>query len=487
MTRATTHLAFWLGFAGSVASLAMVSCTGSEDRPPGASSGSSGHSSGSDGGSGSSGSGGSGDPGALDGGPIIDLTPDAMPPPGTYCSLPGSVVATSTGRGVVPGASVGSPDLSWVSVPAGFCAHHFANVAETRNLRVSPSGDLFVASPSYPTAGGEEKLGLAAILVLPDDNHDGLADAQLAYLSNMPSTQGITFANGYFYFQNGPVIQRVAYAPGDRTPSGAVETVTTITAQQSPDHWPKAVDVAQDGTVYVTNGSDQSEACLKNNRVAIGAIFKAQPNGQAALVSQGFRNPIAMRCESDHNVCLVAELAKDGSGDMAGREKLVPVQQGADWGFPCCATTHTPYTGMEFQDTGITVQAADCAGVTPESVSFQIGHTPFGIDFESGLLDGPWAHRVFVALHGYVGSFEGSRVVAVSLDPTTGLPLPSTDIQGLSQMPNMMDFVVGWDDGTQGHGRATAVAFGTDGRLYVGDDTKGEIFWVAPITLKLPQ
>ena len=28
----------------------------------------------------------------------------------------------------------------------------------------------------------------------------------------------------------------------------------------------------------------------------------------------------------------------------------------------------------------------------------------------------------------------------------------------------MMDFVTGWDDGHQDHGRATAVAFGDDGR-----------------------
>ena len=51
----------------------------------------------------------------------------------------------------------------------------------------------------------------------------------------------------------------------------------------------------------------------------------------------------------------------------------------------------------------------------------------------------------------------------------------------------MMDFVTGWDDRTLSHGRATALAFGADGRLYIGDDTHGEIFWVAPVGLKLKQ
>ena len=92
-----------------------------------------------------------------------------------------------------------------------------------------------------------------------------------------------------------------------------------------------------------------------------------------------------------------------------------------------------------------------------------------------------------MALHGVVGSYDGSRVVAIALDPDTGLPLPSSDLEsGTSDAPNMMDFVTGWDDGMQNHGRATAVAFGADGRLYVGDDTAGEIFWVAPVGLMRP-
>jgi glucose/arabinose dehydrogenase len=212
------------------------------------------------------------------------------------------------------------------------------------------------------------------------------------------------------------------------------------------------------------------------------------------VVASGFRNPIALRCEADQNVCLIAELAKDGSGGMGGvgREKIVPVRQGDDWGFPCCATTSAPYQGMTFDGTNPpqTVQPSDCASVTPESVSLVIGDTPFGIDFETGKWSTPWGHRAFVALHGEVGSYTGSRVVGIALDPKTGLPLQSSDLSGSSMAPNMMDFVTGWDavphGGVNNHGRATAVTFGPDGRMYVGDDTNGEIFWVAPVGLMRP-
>jgi glucose/arabinose dehydrogenase len=424
--------------------------------------------------------------------PVLD--PGAMRP-GSYCALPGSLVGMEHGMGVVPGGDPALPNLSWLSVPTGYCAHHFANVPETRQLRASPSGDIFVASPSMPTAGGERDLGQGAILVLPDDDHDGVADSTLTFLANLPSTQGLTFAAGYFYFQDDVSLKRVAFKPGDRTPSAAVETVTTMAdkdAQQFPFHWPKLVDVAKDGSVYFTNGSDQGELCYSPKERAkyppSGVVFKVSPDGKLSVVAQGFRNPIALRCEKDKNLCFVVELAKDGSGAAGGREKLVPVRQGDDWGFPCCATRNTPYEEQVFQDqappfAGQLLKPSDCAGVTPENVSFEIGNTPFGIDFENGSWAAPWGDRAFVALHGAVGTFIGSRVVAIALDPATGLPLPSSNLPGQSAAPNMLDFATGWDDGSTMHGRATAVAFGDDGRLYIGDDTHGEIFWVAPVGL----
>src|SRR6516162_1201881 len=42
-----------------------------------------------------------------------------------FCSLPGSVVWSSQGPSVVPGAPATSPDLTWLTLPPGFCAHYY--------------------------------------------------------------------------------------------------------------------------------------------------------------------------------------------------------------------------------------------------------------------------------------------------------------------------------------------------------------------------
>jgi glucose/arabinose dehydrogenase len=369
--------------------------------------------------------------------------------------------------------------LSWLTLPQGFCAHYFGTVPDARQLRFAPGGELFVASPTTPTTGGNTLGALAGIAVLPDDNHDGFAESpSITFMGNLPSVQGLLFANGAFYFQDGASIRSVPYRAGDRQPAAAPQLVTTITALQDTTHWPKVLDIAVDGTIYVTNGGSQEDACESTWPIR-GAVFALGAGGATTMVSMGFRNPIALRCEANHNVCLAAELALDFSGGRNGREKVVPVRPGDNWGYPCCATQGVPYAGVTYAGGGV----PDCSTMAPESDSFVIGHTPFGLDFETGKWPAPWTGRVFVTLHGTNATWEGARVVAIALDPSTGLPLPATELDAGAGANSMLQFASGWDDGTHSHGRPAPVTFAPDGRMFLGDDNKGVVVWIAPTNL----
>jgi glucose/arabinose dehydrogenase len=409
------------------------------------------------------------------------LDPDATPPAGAFCALPGSVVSTAQGPRVVPGGPASLPDLSWLHLPVGLCAHYFATVNTARQLKFAPDGDLFVASPTLRTTGGANN-GIGGIVVLPDDDHDGVADANMPFLRNLPAVQGLLFANGYLYYQDDFIVRRVAFRQADRLPSASSEVVTDMTNwQQDKDHlhWPKVFDMARDGTIYISNGGSQNDSCDSTGTVR-GSIVKLNADGSTSEVAKGFRNPIALRCEANQDVCLVAELALDYSW-TSGREKLVLVKQGDDWGYPCCATQNLPYPGATDSVTG---KVPDCSRVVPETSSFLIGHTPFGLDFETGRWPAPWTGRVFVTLHGAYQSWTGARVVAVALDPNTGLPLPSSELPAAGTDPaNLLEFATGWDDGRQDHGRPAPLAFAPDGRLFLGDDQKGAVIWIAPIEL----
>jgi glucose/arabinose dehydrogenase len=434
-----------------------------------------------------------GDTGGGQDGPTGDELPidiDARPPPGAFCALPGSVVFTQQGPEVVPGSDASTPDLGWLSLPVGFCAHYFGTVQMARQLSFAPDGHLFVASPSAGTTGGSNN-GLAEIVILPDDNQDGLADSNITYLGMLTYVQGLFFGGGYLYFQSDvqATIDRVPFTNGDLSPSAATQTFTTIPLPQDTVHWTKVIDVAQDGTMYVTNGSSQSEACL-STRPPTGTINKVSPDGGTTVVAKGFRNPISLRCEKNHDVCLVTELALDYSS-MAygnfGREKLLPVRQGDDWGYPCCATQNTVYRDPNNNQVPLTYAdthgSVDCSGVSAEPVSFVIGETPFAVEVEeSGKWPASYGDRAYVAMHGTFGGWVGARLLSITLD-ANGMPLAASDLDG-GESANMTDFATGWDDGHQDHGRPGTITFAPDGRMFVGNDQNGMILWIAPVSLK---
>lgn len=405
----------------------------------------------------------------------------------TFCELPGSIVSEGSTNRIVPGAK-GLPSLSWLTIPKGFCAHFFAIAPNARSLRFAPGGELFVTSPSRGTTGGGPG-GKSAILVLADDNRDGIADANnVTFVENVSATQGILFANGFFYYQDDATIYKVKYAPGERRMKATPMVVADLGGRyRSGIHWPKPMDIADDGTIYIANGSDQGEdtsdcTATRTRRGGVYAIDNGEPmDGRS--ITLGYRNPISVRCQRGHNLCFASELTRDYSWNESGREKVIPIRNGDDWGYPCCATRNVPFPDV--------LPAPDCSKVADEKVAFRVADTPFGLDFEPSIWPAPWTSRIFVALHGQFGTWIGARIIAIEVDPATGAPLPGGTL-GPDGKTNgaALDFAQGWDDGKLDFGRPSDVTFAPDGRMFVTQDNGpnqtggvGIVFWIAPTTL----
>ena len=440
--------------------------------------------------------------GGFDAGPDagLDGGSDAGLLPGSLCALPGSYVYDSNGKlSVIGTPAAGSPSLSWLKVPPGFCVHYFGNVGNARQIRFAPGGELFVASPSQGTTSGGGN-GRAAIIVLADDNHDGYADAPSStFLSGLPETEGIMFTPGNFYYQNNTQIMRMAYQSGQRVGDPAQShEVANITIYIAAGHWPKTLDMADDGTIYVGNGGQQDDQCLEpmpfhGGILSINPTPGSNPDG-GTPVAAGLRNPISVKCQTGHDNCFALELAEDYSWDTPGSEKLLLIHSGDNWGYPCCANRNRAYVSTQLADGGVTYVTAfektdagivpigppDCSQVTATTNAFEIAETPFGMAFEPGHWPMPWTSRVFVALHGKFGGWYGARVVGIQTDPSTGLPLPSSDLDG-GLSSSQSDFATGWDDGLQDHGRPADLAIAPDGRLFLANDTSGDIVWIAPV------
>jgi glucose/arabinose dehydrogenase len=420
-----------------------------------------------------------GNDGGLDGGPDSGVN---------FCALPGSVVYLDGGSYTVPGADAGLPDFSWLTVPDGFCVHHYAVVGNARQLRFAPGGELFVASPSAGTTSNGPG-GLGAVVVVPDDNQDGFGDQLLTYATGLAETQGMLFANNSFYYQDGTQIMSEPYVMGQRTDNPNHTLVADITVYVSGGHWPKTLDISDTGQIFVGNGGDQGEMCLEPMPFHGGILEVDGANGAdgGVEVAMGLRNPIDVKCHRDgNNQCFATELVLDFSGPEGGREKLIPIRAGDNWGYPCCASANLPYENVTAYCGNplepCTPPTPDCSGVAQDTESFWVSNTPFGFDFVDDQFPTPWNDQIIVAVHGAFGSWIGARIVAITFDPQTGNPLPANDDDGGVDTGAMVDFATGWDDGLQDHGRPTDIEMSPDGRIFVSNDQNGEIFWIAPVT-----
>ena len=347
----------------------------------------------------------------------------------------------------------------------GFCLKSYAQIPEARGMVVAPNGDLFVASPSESAPGGASG-GASAIFILSDDNHDGVAEVHV-FLSALDAVgtkptevHGLALGGGYLYFTTKATVWRTAYADGQRMATGVPENLGLPATYGTGGRWTHGLARSVGGTLYTSRGG--YAAC--GGSTPPGSISSIGADGTLAIVANGFRNPMYLRCHRTDEVCAAMELGDDETAGAV--EKMLNLRPSTDYGFPCCQSTGraSPSSTMS------------CTGVTKEDASFPLSNTPFGFDWEPGMWPAPYTNGVFVALHGSAyttPAWKGVNVVYAPTDPTTHMPTQ-----------DFAPFQGGWGPGgSMSLERPSDIAFSSDGRMFIADDTSGNIFWMAPTTL----
>jgi glucose/arabinose dehydrogenase len=215
-----------------------------------------------------------------------------------------------------------------VPVPEGFCLRRFAKIGEPRTLALAPNGDLMVGAPSTSTAGGASG-GPGAILVLADDNQDGVAEV-VTFASGLPDVHGLALGGQYLYFTTQATVWRTPYVPGQRLEMGPREDMKMPAAFGTGGRWTHGLARSMGGRLFASRGEYAS--CGTDPGGEISQIDA----GVATMVATGFRNPMYMRCHHRDETCTATELGEDQT--IGAREKLVVLRPQADYGYPCCFT-----------------------------------------------------------------------------------------------------------------------------------------------------
>jgi glucose/arabinose dehydrogenase len=380
-------------------------------------------------------------------------------------------------------------DNGGLVLPPGFCATVVASqLGPVRQLAVASNGDLYAALSGKP---GDNTGG---VLAFRDTDGDGKPDERDSF--GPGGGNDVKLHNGYLYFALNDRVVRYRLDGVKLEPTGQEEVVVSDLPNDG-GHVAKSIAFGPDGVMYVNIGS-KTNSCQKTDRLPaspgsdpctelekragiwqFSADRVAQRFTDGHRYATGLRNAMALAVHPGTGALYAAVHGRDQLSGNWGfsnevnannpAEELVRVEAGGDYGWPYC------YYSNQYQKKvlapeygGDGEKAGRCGNATNPVVTFPGHWAPMALAFYPSEAFGPsYRNGLFVAFHGSWNRAplpqEGYRVVFVpfaSGRPTRQYSTFATEKGGPTSL------------------RASGVAVGPDGSLYISADRNGKIWRV---------
>jgi glucose/arabinose dehydrogenase/cytochrome c2 len=346
-------------------------------------------------------------------------------------------------------------------VPPGFRVDVFAHdLLGPRLLRVSPSGDLFVA---------ESQAGRVRVLRAADGGRAVEKDSIFA--SSLDRPFGIAFyppglAPKWVYVAETNALVRFPYADGDLTARGEAQTLVPSLTEGQGGHWTRDVAFSLDGKqmfVSVGSGSNVAEGDSDERDRADVLVFDPQGRNKQIFAS-GIRNCVGLAVHAVTGDLWCSTNERDGLGDDLVPDYITRVHRGGFFGWPWF------YLG-DHQDPRHAGERPELAStVTVPDVLLQAHSASLQMTFYDATAFPPkYRGGAFASFHGSWnrGKRTGPKVIAVPLQD--GVPTGEYE-----------DFMTGFvvnDDAVWA--RPVGIAVAHDGALFVSEDGNGTIWRIA--------
>ena len=374
-----------------------------------------------------------------------------------------------------------------LTLPQGFCAILVdGDAGAVRQLAVAPGGDLYAAISGRGLGGG--------VRAYRDTNGDGKPDQKESF--GPRGGNDVKVHDGYLYLALNDRIVRWRMLDGKLAPEGKEETIVSGLPTDG-NHTAKSIVFGGGDTMLVSVGSatnscqraDRKEKspgidpCTELERRAGIWQYSASKSGQGVSdgkrYATGMRNPLATTIQPGSGALYAAIHGRDQLGDNWGfspernaenpAEELVVVDHGDDFGWPYCyySVEHkskvlAPEYGGDGKEIG------RCAKAKGPVIAFPAHWAPLALAFYPGNGFGEkYKGGLFVAFH---GSWNRAPL------PQAGYRVVFAPFAGGKATGQYEAFATGAGGPTDL--RASGLAVGTDGSLYIGADQNGKIWKV---------
>jgi glucose/arabinose dehydrogenase len=368
-----------------------------------------------------------------------------------------------------------------LSLPESLCAVVVGrDLGPVRHLAVAPNGDVFA------------NVANRGVVVLRDTTGDGSADVTRRFGEG---GTGIALTDDWLYYATNDAVYRYRWSPGQLEPRGRAETI--VQGLPTGGHEAKSIAVGSNDALYVNLGS-ASNSCQKRDRgdrspgrdpcpeLATRAgvwRFSASRPGQRLAdgkrFATGLRNALGLGIHPGSGALWATthgrdQLAQNWGFDTRNNaenpgEALVRLEDGDDFGWPYCyydVDLRIKVLAPEYGGDGR--KAGQCADAKAP-VAVYPGHwAPMAVAFgRGGALGDTYAEGVFIAFH---GSWNRAPL------PQAGYRVIWQPLAGGSPSKPFSSFAAGTAGDTSL--RASGLATGPDGSLYIAADASGTVWRV---------
>jgi len=382
-----------------------------------------------------------------------------------------------------------------LTLPTGFEATVFADsLGRARHIAINTNGNVYINLRSLKNEKG--------LVALRDQDEDGRAD-DIEYFSEIAGT-GIDIYQNHLYYSTDSSIFRVGLFTDDLVPAGQPELMISELLNKR-QHAAKTFTFDEEGYIYVNVGAP-ANACQEQMRTAgspgmdpcplletAGGVwrFRADIAEQKQIedgyrYSSGIRNAVAIDYNPYSKHVYVVQHGRDQlhqffpgyytqeeSAELPAEEFFL-LTDGADFGWPYCYYDHLQdkkVLAPEYGGNG--EEAGRCADKDDPIMAFPGHWGPNALLFYTGeMFPEKYKKGAFIAFHGSwnrAPEQAGYHVVFVPFDG----PLPSGDYEifatGFAGESNL-------ESPADAKYRATGLAQGPDGSLFITDDNIGRVW-----------
>ena len=351
-----------------------------------------------------------------------------------------------------------------LTLPAGFEITIFAKLDNApRMMAFDKNGNLFVSSAQNNQ-----------VIMLPDANRDGLAEAAVLVADKLNAPNGLAFVGDDLLVANQDGVVKLTKN------SNKWSVQPFISGLFSGGHTLKTIKIGSDKHLYLNQGSS-CNVCVETEpmRATIlrytlegkpaGSQMQESLNASSPIWAKGLRNsqgfawhPKTGSMFATNNGSDMRSSTKNGKiNDALPPEHFNKIEAGKHYGWPHC-------WGEQVVDPNFAGADNFCKTTTPPAITFTSHSTPIGVTFlDKTNFPAEYKNDAIVALH---GSWNRAQL--------SGYKLVRVKFNG-DNPAEVVDFATGWLKNNQASGRPVDVIAGPDGALYVSDDGANVIYRIS--------